>query len=179
MNDIWTALPGFFDFDHLYTDWANRFNTGDVIVEVGSFYGRSACYLGELIRKSGKQITLICVDVWNCKFLANEEEGIYESFLAGIRIGGLKDIIVPIRGPSTRIAGLVRNDLAAVFSDGDHSYEAVKADIDAWLPKVRRGGVLAGHDYSDPAWAGVTQAVSENLPGQVRQQGRCWIHDVL
>lgn len=34
-----------------------------------------------------------------------------------------------------------------VYLDADHSYEAVKADIAAWWPAVRGGGVLAGHDY--------------------------------
>ena len=34
-----------------------------------------------------------------------------------------------------------------VFIDGDHSYDAVIADIKAWIPKVRNGGILCGHDY--------------------------------
>ena len=34
-----------------------------------------------------------------------------------------------------------------VFIDADHTYEAVAADIQAWWPKVRPGGTLAGHDY--------------------------------
>lgn len=34
-----------------------------------------------------------------------------------------------------------------VYLDADHSYESVRADISAWWPIVRRGGVLAGHDY--------------------------------
>lgn len=37
-----------------------------------------------------------------------------------------------------------------VYLDGDHTYEGVTRDIKAWLPKIRKGGLLAGHDY-DPA----------------------------
>ncbi len=33
-----------------------------------------------------------------------------------------------------------------VFIDGDHSYEAAKRDIEMWLPKVKPGGILCGHD---------------------------------
>lgn len=34
-----------------------------------------------------------------------------------------------------------------VFIDADHSYKSVKKDILAWLPKVKKGGIIAGHDY--------------------------------
>ena len=50
-----------------------------------------------------------------------------------------------------------------VFIDADHSYEAVRADILAYRPLVKRGGILAGHDYA-PKWEGVRQAVDELLP---------------
>jgi hypothetical protein len=39
-----------------------------------------------------------------------------------------------------------------VYIDANHSYDSVQKDIDAWLPKVKTGGVLGGHDIS---WAGV------------------------
>lgn len=50
-----------------------------------------------------------------------------------------------------------------VFIDADHNYEAVKKDIEAWLPKVKDGGIISGHDYENenfPAW-GVKKAVDE------------------
>jgi len=50
-----------------------------------------------------------------------------------------------------------------VFIDGDHSYEAVMADIAAWEPLVRPGGILSGHDYGVGSW-GVTKAVQECFP---------------
>jgi len=51
-----------------------------------------------------------------------------------------------------------------VFIDADHSYDSVKKDILAWLPKVKRGGVLCGHDYGNPEHGGVEKAVKELLP---------------
>ncbi len=41
---------------------------------------------------------------------------------------------------------------------GDHSYEAVKEDTEAWYPAVRSGGLFAGHDHR---WPSVRQAVEE------------------
>ena len=58
-----------------------------------------------------------------------------------------------------------------VYIDADHTYEAVKQDISAWYPKVKRGGVLSGHDYSN--WTnsngvrfGVIEAVNEFVEKQ-------------
>jgi len=49
---------------------------------------------------------------------------------------------------STEAAGLFRDGFFDfVYIDGDHRYKPVQDDIRAWLPKVRRGGILGGHDY--------------------------------
>lgn len=48
-----------------------------------------------------------------------------------------------------------------VFIDGDHSYEGCKADIEAWSPKVRKGGLIAGHDFNETDYPGVCRAVRE------------------
>jgi hypothetical protein len=55
------------------------------------------------------------------------------------------------------------NSLDFVYIDGNHSYNSVKEDIDAWMPKVKAGGFLGGHDYyfEDTAFIGVIQAVNE------------------
>ena len=49
-----------------------------------------------------------------------------------------------------------------VYIDAFHSYEAVTQDIRAWLPKVKIGGILGGHDYNQ---RGVRRAVNEQLIG--------------
>jgi len=50
--------------------------------------------------------------------------------------------------PSLEAAPLFKDGyFDLVFIDGDHSYDAVIADIKAWIPKVRNGGILCGHDY--------------------------------
>jgi len=57
-----------------------------------------------------------------------------------------------------------------IFIDADHSYEAVKADIQAWLPKLKKDCIMCGHDYSKK-FPGLMKAVDEifgkpNLPAR-------------
>jgi hypothetical protein len=72
-----------------------------------------------------------------------------------------------LRGDSVKLAEAVKDgDLDFVYIDADHTYEAVKADIAAWWPKVRVGGTLSGHDYvkrtlPNGVSFGVIQAVNE------------------
>jgi len=52
-----------------------------------------------------------------------------------------------------------------VYIDGDHTYEGVKKDLNAWYPKVSKGGIICGDDIG---WAGVKQAVDEFFIGMNR-----------
>lgn len=54
--------------------------------------------------------------------------------------------------------------LDLVFIDADHSYAACKEDIEVWMPKVRPGGIIAGHDYEPKDFPGVIRAVDELIP---------------
>jgi predicted O-methyltransferase YrrM len=50
-----------------------------------------------------------------------------------------------------------------VYIDASHEYEFVKEDIIAWLPKVKKGGIICGDDYIE-GWPGVIKAVNEFFP---------------
>lgn len=50
-----------------------------------------------------------------------------------------------------------------IFIDGDHSYSAVKKDLQLWRSKLRPGGLLAGHDLFNLAFEGVIEALVEDL----------------
>ncbi len=61
----------------------------------------------------------------------------------------------------------------SIFIDGDHSYDSVKADIEAWSPKLKPDGILCGHDYQD-AFPGVISAVNQLVPNVQRGPGTIW-----
>jgi hypothetical protein len=65
--------------------------------------------------------------------------------------------------------------LDSIFLDGCHELAEVSADISEWLPLLRPGGIMAGHDYS-PRNPGVMDAVNDAFPGrfQVAEATRIW-----
>ena len=76
-----------------------------------------------------------------------------------------------IRADSIAASVFYANEsLDFVFIDAAHDYHSVLADINAWLPKVKIGGIISGHDFfHDP----VKQAVVEKLTS-VDTYGNCW-----
>ena len=113
------------------------------VVEVGSLRGRSAFAL-----LTACQGPVYCIDPW-------PRDSDYESFM---RECGHFPNLVAIRQRSPEAAAWVP-DVDMAFLDGDHEYEAVAADIAAWLPKTRK--LLCGHDYNSPEFPGVAKAVDE------------------
>lgn len=85
-----------------------------------------------------------------------------------------------LRDPSVEGAQYFADgSLDFVFIDACHVYDAVAADIRAWSPKIRRGGLLTGHDYHLP---GVYQAVQEFAASQGKAvetgADNCWLIEV-
>jgi hypothetical protein len=92
---------------------------------------------------------------------------------ANVIQSGFEDFIFPLKTTSKTASTIVGNDLGAVYIDANHEYASVVEDIALWRPKVRKGGILAGHDYSD-AWPGVVQAVKEQLGTNFTIMGHSW-----
>jgi predicted O-methyltransferase YrrM len=57
-----------------------------------------------------------------------------------------------------------------VYIDASHDYESVKEDVLNWLPKVKKGGIICGDDYT-PGWPGVVKAVNEIFNNEVNKVG--------
>lgn len=118
--------------------------------EVGSYAGESA----RIMLNTGRVTHITCIDTWAGKFA--EVEPHFDA-LAAEHPGRVRKV----KAASPAAANLFEDGtFDLLYVDADHAYDAVKADLLAWWPKVRDGGVVAGHDY---IWKfkGVIKAVWE------------------
>ena len=179
------SIEGWFDFADLYTGFVQRYPSGSHFVEVGAWKGKSTCYMAESIRASGKAIRFDAVDTWQGSVEHDTTvaeigggDRLFLEFLRNMQSAGVLTAITPVRLPSSVAVQLYEDrSLDLVFIDASHEYQDVRADVLAWRPKIKPGGILAGHDYN-PMFPGVIQAVDEIFGGQVDRVGCCWSHDV-
>jgi predicted O-methyltransferase YrrM len=138
---------------------------GSVVVELGSYLGASACALAE---GGQNRVKLFCVDTWLNDAMSEGSRNTYELFKENVI--RYRNVIIPIRGRSVEVGSQFRNPIDLLFVDADHSYEAVMADLAAWLPLLRPGGSLILHDSG---WAdGVQRAIREIVsPIQLEDAG--------
>ena len=64
IEHYWQTVPGWFHAEDLYCRMVEEAKDGGLFVEVGSWKGRSASFMGVEIANSGKQIDFWCVDTW-------------------------------------------------------------------------------------------------------------------
>ncbi len=168
MEHYYQNIEGWFDYQGFYNDIVRRLQPGNKIVEVGAWRGCSTAYLGVEIINSKKDVQLTVVDRWSwyeaMGDLYPDPEIIYQQFLENMKPIEGKMKFQHFRMLSVEAAKLFEDgSLDFVFIDGDHTYESASADMDAWLPKIKRGGVIAGHDYQPETWDGVVKAVQEKI----------------
>lgn len=103
---------------------------------------------------------LYSVDPWEPNSELNNSEKAYWDAHSRLTKFGMRSGM--IKGYSPQVCDLFKDEIFDfVYIDGLHTYEAVRDDIRGWYPKVKKGGVIAGHDYHVGDWPGVVNAVNE------------------
>jgi len=151
------------------------------VVEVGSWAGQSTVHIASLLAENGK---LYAVDHWLgseehqikkpwFRFLpwvrkkyrsqlklsgANLQPKIYQLFLSNVIHKGLAHKIIPLRMSSQEASSSINVKPDLVYIDGDHTYEAVYRDLNAWQPLLNANGIICGDDWS---WPAVQKAVNQ------------------
>jgi len=166
VDHFYEEIEGWFDFEELYREAVRRLpERGDrsryhpfTMVEVGVYKGRSLFFLAVEAENSGKPIEVFAVDRFNWPATAMQD------FARLRQAHGLTEHVHMVTSDSVTAArGFIDDVLDFVFLDAGHEYPDIEADIRAWWPKVRKGGILAGHDYGHPDFPGVAQAVNEHF----------------
>ena len=173
----------FFNYQNVYKKLIEEFDNAK-FVEIGVWKGQSVCYAAVEIINKGKNIQIDAVDTWEGspeeEQLMQDESIIkgtlYDEFIRNIE--PVKHIINPIRMDSVSAAATYQNgSLDFVYIDGAHNYDAIRADINAWLPKVKPGGYIGGHDYgnNEPEEVnGVKKAVDETFGEDIEVFNTGW-----
>ncbi len=184
----WTEIEGWFQWRSAQEEATRRFPEGSSFIEVGTYLGRSLCSLAEVVERSGKAFILIGVDT--CRGSGPEGPSLKNYHGAALRQGGgtfagalhknvldcgYGDAVLLIIADSVAASRLFADaSLDWVHLDARHDYASVKADIHAWLPKVKLGGWLSGDDYDEIKWPEVIKAVGELLPGAKVWSSQQW-----
>ena len=141
-----------FTYLRLYKEMVSRFPTGSTFVELGAYKGKSISFLTVEVINSKKDINIFCVDSWDNKVFSDAGwgEGLgdaaYNTFIKNIE--PVKDKINYIKSVSWKASEQFEDkSVDFVFVDASHDYEDVVKDLEMWIPKIKDGGVLAGHDY--------------------------------
>lgn len=155
------SVKGFLDPDEgaaLYR-WAHDAAPWGPCLEVGSYCGKSALYIGAACQARGS--VMFTVDhhrgseemqpgwehhdreTWNEAAQSMETLPFLRDTL---RRAHLEETVIPIVGRSSTVARHWRTPLSMVFIDGGHAMEQAIADYRGWVPHVMAGGFLAIHD---------------------------------
>jgi predicted O-methyltransferase YrrM len=138
------------------------------LLEIGTYCGKSAVYLGAAARDAGT--VLFTVDHhrgseenqagWehHDAELVDPRTGRMDTlpfFRRTIESAGLEDVVVAVIGQSLPVAAAWRTPLAFLFIDGGHAEDVATADYEAWSQYIVSRGTLAIHDvFEDPADGG-------------------------
>jgi predicted O-methyltransferase YrrM len=164
------AARGFMPADEGEALWAaaSAVDVEGPFLEVGSYCGKSAIYLGAAARDLGR--VLFSVDhhrgseenqpgwEWHEPDLVDPDVGKMDTlpiFRRTVHDAGLEGTVVAIVGASPTVARTWTTPLALLFIDGGHGSDPARHDYEMWTPHVTPGGVLLIHDvFENPAEGG-------------------------
>lgn len=137
-------------------------------LEVGSYCGKSAVYLGSACRENGA--ILFSIDHHHGSEEQQPGEHYFDpslfdfktfsmntlpEFRQTLAMAGLEETVVPIVSRSDVVARGWATPLSLVFIDGGHAFDTARGDYDCWAGHVMPGGYLLVHDiFEDPAEGG-------------------------
>ena len=158
------GMEQMFNYSQLYSSVVKHFPSGSKFIETGCWKGRSSAYMAVEIINSKKNIDFYCVDNWKFKiqlthnYIAaefwnnlsykdlDEVYDLYDVFIFNMK--PLEKYYIPLKMDSIEASNKFNdNYFDFIFLDASHDKNQIKSEILSWLPKLKVGGILAGHDY--------------------------------
>lgn len=160
------------------------FNQHDIhiVLEVGSWIGGgSTRHFGNLLKPKGG--LLYAVDTWlgSTTQQFNQEHYqpilpvVYEQFLSNMIHWGLTETVIPIRMNSITASKTLQVQPDLIYIDGEHTTEAVYADLHAWYPFVKDKGILCGDDWSWPTVRVAVEQFAKEQNLKINAAGNFWL----
>ncbi len=133
-----------------------------VVVEIGSYCGKSACYLADAAKRS----SAVFVSIDHHRGSEEHQPGeLYHdveeydddlgrvntlpSFIKNLTQAKLEKYVIPIVGDSVAVSKIIKEDISMIFIDGSHTFKSARNDFYSWHKKIKFGGILAIHDIYD------------------------------
>jgi len=159
-----------FNYGVFYSHIAKMVNF-KTFVELGSWQGNSIVFLSNEIQKYQdlNDVKIYAVDLFEDttdvkmkKKYSEKIDIIRRIYNLNLKKHQLENVIKTIKKDTSKSANdFEDSSIDFCFIDASHDYESVKKDIESWYPKIKRGGIIAGHDYDNYHRKGVIRAVDE------------------
>lgn len=175
-------IEGWFNMENQYLELLENTPENGIFVELGAYKGKSTSFIVTEMVNKGINIKFYTVDTFEGDSGSTDKKEVeaykqvnvskmYEEFKENTK--HLEDKFKTMVNYSYEAADyFLDNSVDCLFLDAGHSFEAVIKDIKAWLPKMKDGSIMAGHDYT--AWEGVGRAVRELLGTPDKVENDCW-----
>lgn len=156
--------------DHLFPELINKMGLlygAEIGVDKGQF--------SEHILSKTKINVYYCIDTWQDNFGSDCKPGYFDKS-GNVRFNQAKEILdkyaprsIMIRKTSIEASKDIANSgLDFCYIDGDHSLQGIYEDLRYWVPKVRVGGIVSGHDYKNGPRSGVTDYFGRQLDYNIK-----------
>jgi predicted O-methyltransferase YrrM len=182
MDHNYKEIEGWFNMENQYLELLENTPEGGIFVELGAYKGKSTSFIVTEMINRNRDIQFYTVDTFQGDSGSTDSNEI-EAYKKVDTSKMLDEFMENTKHLPEKLNVLINNsDLCAkmfednsvdtIFIDAGHSYEAVIKDIAAWLPKMKDGSIMAGHDYN--SWAGVKEAVDGAFDKPDKVENDCW-----
>ena len=143
MRKNYTEIEGWCEDEitTLYDRAISEARDGSVFVELGCYKGKSTCYMIDAIKRSGKRISFYVID--NFSTLGDVEK----EFLENLGEERLSKITFIRKDSISASINFNDNRVDFIFIDTDHSAKQLTNELLRWIPKMKSGGLISGHDF--------------------------------